>query len=49
MKELVSSGLSFIALAVVLAIGVGIVVMTNDIVVKVVGNGTILDEIITNV
>ncbi len=49
MKELVSSGLSFIALAVVLAIGVGIVVMTNDIVVDIVGNGTILDGIIVNV
>jgi hypothetical protein len=49
MKELINAGLSFVALAVVLAVGVGIVVMANDSVVTIVGNGTILDTVITNV
>lgn len=49
MKELINAGLSFVALAVVLAVGVGIVVMANESVVTIVGNGTILDTVVANV
>jgi len=49
MKDLVGAGLGFIAVAVILAIGTGIVVMTNSTVTNVTGNSTLLTSVINGV
>jgi len=49
MRDLINAGTAFIVLAVVLAVGASIVVMTVNTVKTIVGNGTILDTIVNNV
>lgn len=49
MRDLVATGVGFVALAVVLFIGVGLVVLTSNTVTTVAGNSTLLTSVGTNI